>query len=349
VNFSGNQLTLGKQSLWWGPGTGGSLMLTNNADPLNMIRLSNVSPTMLPGFLKYLGPLRYEAFVGQTDGHHYTFSEGGIHGGVFTLFGPDLATQPFVQGQRFSFKPSENFEFGFSRTGIFGGTGFPLTLNRFLSSTFSLGNAYQPGSASDPGDRRSGVDVTYRVPGARDWLTVYLDEYSDDEISPLFVPRRSAMHPGVYIAKVPKLRRVDLRVEGVYTDPPSFGYRGFFYSNAAYLDGYTKDGNLMGSWIGREARGVYATSTVWLSARNSVQLGFRDATVDREFIEGGRYQDSSVRLNFAPTKELLVSTLCQQEHWKFPILAQTPQNNFTISLQLMYSPKWKWLSQSDSH
>jgi hypothetical protein len=341
VKFAGNQLTLGQQTLWWGPGTGGPLMFTDNAEPLNMVRLSNTSPIELPGPLAFLGPLRYEAFVGQTDGHHYTFSENGIPGSPFTLSGPHLATQPFVQGQRFSFKPTPNFEFGFSRTGIFGGTGFPLTTKRFLSATFALGNAFQPGAASDPGDRRSGVDVSYRVPGVRDWLTFYLDEFSDDEISPLFVPRRSAMHPGIYLAKLPRFHRVDLRVEGVYTDPIGFGFRGFFYFNGAYRNGFTKNGDLIGSWIGREGRGVYAKSTLWLSPKNTIQFGYREATVDREFVEGGHYQDAQASLSFALNKNMSFSAMLQYENWRFPVLAPALQTNFTSSFQIAYSPHHK--------
>jgi hypothetical protein len=338
LKFAGNQLTLGQQSLWWGPGTGGPLMFTDNAEPLNMIRLSNTSPVQLPGLLRFLGPLRYEAFVGQTDGHHYTFSENGIPGSPFTLSGPHLATQPFVQGQRFSFKPTPNFEFGFSRTGVFGGTGFPLTADRFFSATFSLNNAHTPGAAGDPGDRRSGVDITYRIPSIRDWLTFYVDEFSDDEVSPLLIPRRSAMHPGIYAPRLPWLHKFDLRVEGVYTDIPSFGERGFFYFNGAYRNGYTKDGNLLASWIGREGRGVFATSKIWISAKSNLQLGYREATVDREFVEGGRYQDFRLDTQFALGKSFSMSAGLQYENWRFPLLATGLQRNIVSSFQLNYSP-----------
>jgi hypothetical protein len=339
INFAGNQLTLGQQSLWWGPGTGGPFMLTNNAEPLNMMRLATTNPIELPGFFRYLGPLRYDVFFGQTDGQHYDLAQPR-NGQSFVLYGPHLGTQPFVQGQRFSFKPTKNFEFGFSRTGVLGGTGFPLTFHRFIASTFSTGNAFVPGAASDPGDRRSGVDITYKVPWIRDWLTFYLDEFSDDEISPLFVPRRSAMHPGIYVSKMPKFHRLDLRVEGIYTDPPSFGNRGFFYSNDAYPGGYTKNGDLLGSWIGREGRGVVASSTLWLAARNTLRLGYREATVDREFLEGGRYQDFDVKANFQVRPAIELSVLMQREHWRFPALAAGPQTNFTSSVQITYSPSW---------
>ncbi len=330
VNFKGHELTFGQQSLWWGPGTGGAFLLSNNATPLNMVRLNNVSPVEIPLLSQLVGPMRYEMFFGQTDGYNYLLSPRG-------LGGPQLGTQPFVQGQRFTFKPTPNFEFGFSRTAVFGGTGYPLTSRYFWLDTFSLGNTPQ-GSSSKPGDRRSGFDLTYRVPPFRNWLSFYLDEFSEDEITPVFIPRRTAMHPGIYMAKLPKLPKMDLRIEGVYTDIPSFAPRGYFYWNLTYLSGYRKDGDILGNWIGREGRGVFASSRLWLSPKNSLQFGYREATVDREFLMGGRYQDESVAANFGLAKGVTASTLLQYEHWRFPLLGTQPQNNFVSSLQITYLP-----------
>lgn len=333
LNIGHNQFTLGQQSLWWGPGTGGPFMLTNNAEPVKMARLSRTTPMQLPPLLSWLGPMRYEMFVGQLDGYHSLFNHD-------TLFGPHIGTQPFIQGQRFTFKPTPNFEFGFTRTGLFGGTGYPLTTAYFLRATFSGNNPY-PGDDKDPGDRRTGFDLTYRIPFLRDRLTFYLDEFSEDEFTPVFIPRRSAMHPGIYLSKLPKLPKVDLRVEGIYTDIPSFSGPGFFYHNFAYRDGFTNNADLLGSWIGREGRGVYATSTVWFSPRNTLQLGYREATADKEFIGGGHYQDGNISAKFLIGTGLTLSGMLQYENWRFPVLAPTLQTNFTSSVQITYEPGGK--------
>jgi len=340
INFGNSLLTLGPQSLWWGPGTGGPLMLTNNAEPLNMVRLNSTSPVQVPLLSKFLGPLRYEIFLGQTDGHHFILRPEGLQG-------PNLGTQPFAQGQRFSFKPTQNFEFGLTRTGLFGGTGYPLTASYFFRTTFSAAN-YNVGDARKPGDRRSGVDVTYRVPKLRDWLTWYAEQFSEDEISPLFFPRMSAMRSGIYAARIPGLPRVDLRVEGVYTDVPNYGPgKGYFYFNATYRDGFTKDGNLIGDWIGRDGRGVNAASTIWFSAKNSLQLGYREAVVDHEFLQGGRYQDFSLGGTFNLRSDFYASAAVQYEHWGFPLLSPLPQNNVSSSVQLTYRPERFWIGRGE--
>src|SRR5437764_3916307 len=332
LNFGNSLVTLGSQSLWWGPGTGGPLMFTNNSEPLNMIRLNSTSPTQVPLLSKFLGPLRYDIFLGQTDGQHFIFTSSGLRG-------PNLGTQPFIQGQRFSFKPTPNFEFGLTKTGIFGGSGYSLTAGYLFRTTFTAAN-YSAGDAKKPGDRRSGFDVMYRIPRLRDRLTWYAEEFSEDEISPIFFPRMSAMRSGIYAARLPGLPRVDLRVEGVYTDVPSYGAgKGYFYFNATYRDGFTKNGNIIGDWIGRDGRGVSAASTIWLSAKNSFQLGYREGVVDQEVLQGGRYQDFSLGGSFNLRSDVYASATVQYEHWAFPVLSGVPQNNVSSSVQITYRPE----------
>jgi hypothetical protein len=333
ITFSNNLLTLGQQSLWWGPGSDGAFMFSNNAAPFKMIRLNRTSPIEIPLLSRLLGPLRYDMFLGQTDGYQHILTAQG-------LVGPHLGTQPFIQGQRFTFKPTPNFEFGLTRTDVFGGSGYPLTAGYFFRTTFTTAN-YLAGAARKPGDRRSGVDVAYRIPKLRNWLTWYAEEFSEDEVSPLFFPRTSAMRSGIYAAKLPGLPRVDLRVEGVYTDIPSYGALGYFYFNATYKDGFTNNGNIMGNWIGRDGRGVSGTSTIWLSARNSLQVGYRQGVVDPEFDHGGRYQDELLKANFSLRRGLGISAMLQYENWRFPLLAPGLQTNVTSSVQITYQPKGK--------
>src|SRR5207247_3424259 len=120
--------------------------------------------------------------------------EVNIGGSTVTSFGGSLAQQPFIHGQKFSFKPTPNFEFSVSRTTVFAGPDFPFNTHRFLLSMFSFSN---PFGSLDPADRRSAVDFSYRVPGLRKWLTFYNDSFAEDESSPLLFPRRSAMNPGL--------------------------------------------------------------------------------------------------------------------------------------------------------
>ena len=324
-NFKTVQFSAGRQSLWWGPGHGGPPSFSDNAQPMDMLRLTNPSPWRLPWFFHWLGPMRWDFFVGLMAGHHYPAG-------------------PALQGQKISLKPTPNLEFGFSRTIVFR----PVTLNQLWRGFISVGNSPTtiPGSGADVGDRRSGFDFTYRIPGLRKWLTVYNDGMTDDDASPLSAPQRSLMNPGLYLARLPGIPKLDLRAEVVWSDPPALSNRGgqFFYYNGAYHDSYTNAGNLIGSWVGRQGHGVQLWSTYWFSPRNCLQWGYRRAHVDRDFIpQGGNIQDFSVRAIWRLRPDVEAETFFQYERWKFPVLAPLAGPDTVASVEITYRPKWSML------
>jgi Capsule assembly protein Wzi len=188
-------------------------------------------------------------------------------------FNIEFQPQPFIHGQRFSFKPTRNFEFGFSRSTVMDPA---FRLLPALSERACWDPAMDR-SPQDPGDRRSGLDWSYRLPGLRDWVTLYGDALADDQFSPIAYWDRSAIRAGLYFSHLPKIPKLDLRMEGVYTDVPSDCAlsRGFYYFNLRFKEGYTNDGNLLGSWIGREGQGGQAWTNYWFGARNRLQLNFR--------------------------------------------------------------------------
>src|SRR5437868_406724 len=59
-NFKTVQISAGRQSLWWGPSHGGPPNLSDNARPMDMLRLTNPSPWTLPSFFHWLGPMRVD-------------------------------------------------------------------------------------------------------------------------------------------------------------------------------------------------------------------------------------------------------------------------------------------------
>jgi hypothetical protein len=324
-SFKTIQLSAGRQSLWWGPGHGGPPSFSDNAQPVDMLRLTNPSPWRLPSFFHWLGPMRWDFFVGLLAGHHYP-------------------PRPAIQGQKISLKPTPNLEFGFSRTIVFR----PVTLNKFWRGFISLGDnpSTIPGSAADVGDRRGGFDFSYRIPRLRSWLTVYNDGMTDDDPSPLSAPQRSLMNPGLYLARIPKIAKLDFRAEAAWSDPPALSnWAGrFFYYNGAYHDSYTNAGNLIGSWVGREGHGVQLWSTYWFSPHNCLQWGYRRAHVDRDFIpQGGNIQDFSARAVWRLRPDLEAETFLQYERWNFPVLTPLSGPDTVASVELNYHPKWSML------
>jgi len=338
LTFDNWQVSFGKQSLWWSPMQSGPLMFSDNAEPINMFRISRVSPFKLPSILGWLGPMRLELFVGQLTGHEFVHDDTA---GFVGQLGVPLARQPMLHGEKLSFKPTPNFEFSVNETTVFVGGPTPLTGHNFLKSYsgFAVKNS---GDITDP---RSGVDFSYRVPGLRKWLTFYGEAFTEDEYSPLSYPRKAAIQGGLYLPRIPGIPKLDVRLEGGTTAPVDFpGCAGCFYINDRYPGGsYVSNGNLVGSWLGRGGQGERVWSTYWLSSRNKIQLQFRHQKVDGDYLpHGGTLNDGGVNVEFQVRPEVTVSGLVQYEKWNYPILSPSVQSNVTTSIQLTFWPHlWK--------
>src|SRR5947208_1569284 len=61
------ELLVGRDSLAWGPGYRNGLMLTNNAAPLDQIRLGAAEPFLLPWIGQWVGPMKALIFLAQLE------------------------------------------------------------------------------------------------------------------------------------------------------------------------------------------------------------------------------------------------------------------------------------------
>ena len=95
--------------------------------------------------------------------------------------------------------------------------------------------------------------------------------------------------------QVPKVPKLDFRFEFLRTARTTEFGPGSVYYDRRYRSGYTSDGNLVGSWIGRQGTGVQAWSSYSFSPRNTIQLEYRHMQVDRAFLQGGHLNDFGLR------------------------------------------------------
>jgi len=322
ANVAGWNLAFGKQSLWWAPNQGGALLFSNNAEPIYMARVSRIAPFQLPWIFRLLGPMKWDLFYGKLSGNQYP--PGAL-----------------IHGEKISFKPTRNLELSFSRTAEFGGVGRPITLGALYHSYFSFQSSVGYPASQNPGERNGGFDFSYRIPGLRNWMTLYGDLMSRDDPNPLDAPRRASWNPGLYLAWIPYVPRLDFRIEAVNTDPPSSPIRNgqFDYWEGYYHDLYTNKNNLLGDWIGREGTGFQAWSTYWFSPQNTIQFGYRHAKVDGQFIPAGEtLNDGSLSLNWRVRENVQFRAFLQYEKWFAPILAAQPQTNWTSSVEITFCP-----------
>jgi Capsule assembly protein Wzi/PAP2 superfamily len=324
LNLGRWEIVVGKQSLSWSPGPGDSMFWSNNIEPVNMVRLVNPEPFTLPGFLRFLGPVRVDQFFGRLEGHPYV-------------------RRPFIYGEKLNIKPFSWLELGFGRTDTIGGVGGdPITATNLLHSFVGL---VKPGTGSVPGDSHSGMDWTFYVPHVRNYIVLYGDSYADDDFLPIENPARNPWHPGIYITRFPGISKLDLHVEGVSTEAPGRfggGNQGeFVYWNQTYTDGYTNGGNLIGNTVGRDGRTIQTWLTYWISPRNTLQFNYKHSTVSSDFIPGGgAWQDYSVRNETHLRSGFYVKSEIQFEHIaRYPILFTGARNNVTATVEMGFSPR----------
>ncbi|MEO6830129.1 MAG: capsule assembly Wzi family protein [Acidobacteriaceae bacterium] len=323
-----HDFSIGKSDVWDGPATGGAFDWSNNAENIYSFRINRVEPLHIPLVSTVLGPVRYEFLVGSLKGHTYPNS-------------------PWVHMEKFAFNPTPNFEFGFSRTVIWGGKGHvPITVGSFWRSFTSFQNVSvaEKFSRKDPGARFSTFDFTYRLPFARRWLTLYTDSEAHDDVTPVSAPRRAGIRTGLYLTRIPGAPKFDLRAEAVYTDVPTGASQqgGFMYVETVQKQGYTNKGNIFGDWIGRESKGGQVWLTYHLSGNENFQLSYRNAKAAKDFIPGGTTQNlftvSAVK-RLRPDVEL--NAWLQYEHWKAPVYKTGGQSDVTTNVQITWYPSLK--------
>ncbi len=107
--------------------------LEQHAENVYAFRINRVEPLHIPWVSKVMGPLRYDFFVGSVQGH-------------------TQPNAPWVHSEMFSFAPTSNFQFAFSRSVVWGGHGHgclepdgsiypcnqPITMHTFLKKLLLL-------------------------------------------------------------------------------------------------------------------------------------------------------------------------------------------------------------------
>ncbi len=335
LNLADWQISAGQQSLWWGPHRTTSLILSNNAAAMPMIRIARTTPLELPSLLEFLGPVHFDAFLAREGGIHYV-----ALGETFVLHGDQkdaLTPPPYVWGATISVEPTKFLEFAMAHTVIFAGYGRPLTLRTFIH-TFNKGGNMQ---VKDPGKRVTQFSAAYHPPFLRHSVLVYVEGMAWDNPVQGHFTERFAIDPGVYLPHIPFVRKLDLRLEGIYTALPGIPEEGYFYANAHYPQGYTNYGQILGSWIGREGRGGTGTSSFWFSPRTKATATFRRMTANKVMLQGGNMTDISGSFTWLVNPRIEVSTVQQYERWRFPALEFNARSNFstTFKVELLAKPR----------
>jgi membrane-associated phospholipid phosphatase len=325
LKLSGWQLSVGRESHAWGPGPGGSFLLSDNAPPFDMIEIVNREPIRFPFFLKFLGPARVDQFMGRLEGR-------------------TDHPNPWVYGQKITFKPLPCLEIGYGRMTTIGGRGGdPFTLQNFALSLFGQ-VSHKLGSV--PGDSDNEMDWTFYVPKVRNYIVLYGEVYAEDDFVAWVRPTAYPFRPGIYITRFPGIPKLDLHVEAASTEAPGWhggsgGNTGqFIYFDNTYHDADSNRGFLMGNTVGRMGQTIQGWLTYWASASNTFQFTYKNNFVDPAFVPGGgAWQDYAGRHEIHLPSGFYIKSQVQYEHIsRYPLLFSGPQRNLTAMVEFGLLP-----------
>lgn len=261
-------VTVGKQPLYWGQGTNGTLAFSNNATPQTMVKLNLLEPhTFDNGFLKFLGKANVNVFASQLEGNRVEKSD--YHKDQFgNYLEKDHAT---LLGIRVDVMPTDALTIGLER----------MSMLKDFDKDWILGDNAEYGY--DKWNDIAGFDVRYRFPGVQ----IYGSLYGEDQAHAF--PCEDAYTVGLYFPQLVKDGSWDLRLEGSQTNTS-------WYHHGTLINGWTYKDDIMGDWMGNDARKYYAQVNHYLD--NGDRLGLSFVRVDMNRSKDAR-QLSEVQLDYS--------------------------------------------------
>jgi len=245
------EVQMGKDSLWWGPAYRGSILMSNNAQPLRMIKIGNPQPIQLPWVFAGLGPFKAEWFLTELEEDRDV---------------PEAR----LSGIRLNAKPHPQVELGLSRLVMFGGRGVPrVDFIDYVKAFFAVSEQVE-------NNQLAGFDVSFLVPLGKNMplrsIKLYADAAGEDEAGGY--PSKWGYLLGAQLNDILRTGRTDLRIE--YADTHEV-----FYEHSLYTSGYTYKDRVMGHYMGPDARNVFLQLSHYVTDDMVVDVGFDRRTYDQ--------------------------------------------------------------------
>jgi capsule assembly protein Wzi len=236
------ELLVGRENLWWGPGIHGSLILSNNARPLDQVRVGGAEPFLLPLVGEWVGPTNMFFFVAQLE-------ERRDH------------PRAKLAGMRATATPFSFLELGISRVVMFNGEGGPQ-----LDAGENLRVIFYPPA----GDERNAeakfrtnnlfsVDADLRLANVDRWglpakdVRVYGEFGWDDTCcESSFIPLKAALSFLVGVHWIGVFGDEGLEVRSEYARTSTLTY-----SHDQFRSGYSTRGEVIGHHIGTDGEDYY--------------------------------------------------------------------------------------------
>ena len=227
------ELSAGRSSMWWGPGFNGSLLLSDNAFPLDVVRWNNIYPFRLPFILRKIGRFNAQFLVSRLEESR------------------DVPNA-WLCGWRVDYTPWDFLKFGFNHMMMFGGKGVKdLGFSNFWSSASLVFSAAGGGTETEnhmiSGDAQLFIRRIDRFLPIATGLKLYTEWGAEDEADN--VPTNLSSIIGAYFTDVFKIPGFDGKIEFAKLDD-------IWYEHFRYTSGYTRRGSIIGHHIGADSEEI---------------------------------------------------------------------------------------------
>ena len=224
------EYAIGRSSMWWGPGFHGSVLMTDNAFPMDALRINNIWPFRLPGVFKKMGRWTGTWFISRLE----------------KKFNP---SHVMVSGWKLDYIPAGFLKLGIGHILMFGGKGVNmLGFNHFIGTSslfFSAG-----GGSDEPENHIMSFDAQVFLRRIDRFLPIatgaklYGEIGAEDEAKS--IPVDLAHVIGAYFTDVFKVPGFDVKAEFAK-------FHQVFYTHFKYISGYTHKGNFIGHHAGGDS------------------------------------------------------------------------------------------------
>ncbi len=278
------ELEVGRDSMWWGPGYHGSLLLSNNGLPLDLVKLSSATPFQIPWIFRYLGYFDLTFFLSQLEKNR-DFPHAKLMGMRI-----DWSPTP----------PSSSWpilELGASRVVLFDGEGKPSYDLGDYWDIFTARDENQPGSKYN-NNQLASLDATLRFRNIgryfplADSLVLY-GEYGGEDVTgesgDVPFPYKAGYIGGILLQDLFMLQGLDLRAEYARTHE-------VWYSHTIFTSGYTYKGVVLGHHMGGDSDDLYFRLSHWFtkSLQASLELDQQKHGLSQSVKMRERYVEPSV-------------------------------------------------------
>jgi len=322
LEFFNVELEVGRDTLWWGTGRHGSMILTDNAQPFDLVKLSNPKPVVLPWIFKYLGLVKFQWFWTELERNR------AIPHAEFMGFRLDIKPAPFLE-----LGASRTYQLGGRGSGVKGIT--DLNFSDWLKIFFE-GNA----SGDLDVNQISGLDGILYLNNLDQWLRViksieiWGEYYGEDEAGNWIADIGYVV--GIKFGDLLLSGRTDLILEYADNIDPDEG--PLWYNNSIYQSGYRYKDEVMGHNMDTEARDYFIRLVNYLTPDLILGLDYNRQErlvhqVDREDIDR-----VDIDLTWQGIDSLRIETGYRYETIDYPNQAgANDQNNHIFWLFVDYS------------